>query len=88
MVSTVKFTISTYLGIFKDCSYMIKIFQSENISDIIGNFDVVVSYDTGAQTEIIAIGARLILIRTDPPLSHAQLVSEGTSSETVSCTGR
>lgn len=73
-----------YLNILKDYDDGIMIFQLENISDIIDDFDVVVSYGpTSGQTEVIASGARLVLVKTDPPLGHFQLVSEGISSGIV-----
>lgn len=73
-----------YLDILRDYGNTIKIFQSENILDIIDDFDVAVASGvTTAQTEVIASGVRLVLVKVDPPLGYAKLVSNGISSGIV-----
>ena len=73
-----------YVDMFRDSAGEIRFFQKENISDIIGDFDVVVSYGpTTAQTEVVASGVRLVLVRSEPALSPAELTEEGAESGLV-----
>lgn len=62
----------------------IKFHQSEKISDIIGRFDVAISYGpTGAQTEAVAAGIRLVRIYIEEAKMVPLLIDEGLKSGIV-----
>ncbi|RNJ80274.1 MAG: hypothetical protein D9C04_01945 [Nitrosopumilus sp. B06] len=69
-----------YSKLFQNYPKPIQIFQSENLFDIITNFDLVISYgSTTAHTETIASNMKLILIDLGMDLELAPLVKEGIS---------
>lgn len=67
-----------YSKLFRNYPNQIQIFQSEKLSDILNDFDLVISYgNTTAHTEIIARCKKLILIDLEMNLIPAPLVKEG-----------
>ena len=69
-----------YSKLFGDYSNQIRIFQSEKLSNILNDFDLVISYgNTSAQTEIIARQVKMILIDLKINIPQAYLIKEGNS---------
>lgn len=69
-----------YSKLFGDYSNQIRIFQWEKLSNILSDFDLVISYgNTSAQTEIIARQVKMILIDLKINIPQASLVKEGNS---------
>jgi len=74
-----------YDTFFHERKTKIRIFQKEDLWDIINDFDLVISYgSTTAQTELVAMGMKILLLDANVSLTPAHLVNEGISSGIVS----
>lgn len=80
--------LQSYIKLFQDHHNPARIFQSENLSTIINDFDLALSYgSTGAHTEIIANYTKLILIDMKMNSKPHPLVEEGIACGLVTVCG-
>jgi len=73
-----------YETFFHERKTKIRIFQREDLWDIINDFDVVISYGcTTAHTELVLMGMKILLLDAEVNSLYARLVKEGLSSGIV-----
>ena len=68
----------SYIQLFKKLNYQVQIFQTELLTELLDNFDLIISYGSStAHTEIIANNIKMVLFDLKLNLKDAPLVKEG-----------